>query len=218
MDFVLFVLFSVLESFAMFYLVFKTFKIDVYPLEILFSGFIMAFFSFVLRNVYGWVQVDIIVQFFLVFCFLWLLFKIHIFYAIIMTGLGYQAYMLIQSLIFLAMSQAGVFSLNNSYMSYLLQFLSAGMTIGIANYLAKKRKGFDFIPDKPRGKIHINKREKILFALTLPSILIILSTFYFATHFIRFFTVIPFLYAVVLYVYLYHSYKKDRGEHEHFSL
>lgn len=44
LDFVLFIILSVLESSALFYLGFKLFKIDLYSKEIIFAGIIMAFF------------------------------------------------------------------------------------------------------------------------------------------------------------------------------
>lgn len=79
LDFVLYMVFSILETTAMFYLAFKVFKIDVYPKEILFAGALMAFVSYVLRNDYGLILTDVAIQYLLTFCFLWLLFRIHIF-------------------------------------------------------------------------------------------------------------------------------------------
>lgn len=79
LDFVLYMVFSILETSAMFYLAFKVFKIDVYPVEMIFASTIMAFVSFVLRNDYEMVLTDVLFQYLLTFCFMWLLFRIHIF-------------------------------------------------------------------------------------------------------------------------------------------
>lgn len=79
LDFVLYMVFSVLESSALFYLAFKIFKLDIYPKEIVFAGLIMAFISYTLRNNYGLSKIDVFLQYTLTFLFIWLLFRIHIF-------------------------------------------------------------------------------------------------------------------------------------------
>lgn len=211
LDFVLFIILSVLESSALFYLGFKLFKIDLYSKEIIFAGIIMAFFSYVLRYDYQLAELDVLVQYTLIICFLWLLFRIHIFYAFIMTAIAYQSYLLIQSLLYLIIDYTGIYGLNYPTIStgiYILQILTATTTIIIANYVGKRRKGFDFIPDKPDEKITIGKREKIMFILTIPSIIFAMLMLFFAEHLFRFFFIIPLIYALLLFGYLYQSDKK----------
>ncbi|AIQ30966.1 MULTISPECIES: hypothetical protein [unclassified Paenibacillus] len=215
LDFVLFIILSVLESSALFYLGFKLFKIDLYSKEIIFAGIIMAFFSYVLRYDYQLAELDVLVQYTLIICFLWLLFRIHIFYAFIMTAIAYQSYLLIQSLLYLIIDYTGIYGLNYPTIStgiYILQILTATTTIIIANYVGKRRKGFDFIPDKPDEKITIGKREKIMFILTIPSIIFAMLMLFFAEHLFRFFFIIPLIYALLLFGYLYQSDKKNRGD------
>ncbi|MEK4327495.1 hypothetical protein MKX70_16865 [Paenibacillus sp. FSL R7-0312] len=215
LDFVLFIILSVLESSALFYLGFKLFKIDLYSKEIIFAGIIMAFFSYVLRYDYQLAELDVLVQYTLIICFLWLLFRIHIFYAFIMTAIAYQSYLLIQSLLYLIIDYTGMYGLKYPTIStgiYLLQILTATITFIIANYVGKKRKGFDFIPDKPDEKITIGKREKMMFILTIPSIIFAMLMLFFAEHLFRFFFIIPLIYALLLFGYLYQSDKKNRGD------
>lgn len=220
LDFGLFMVFSVLETFAAFFLAFKIFKIDLYPKEILFAGLIMAFFSYELRNTYGLIQIDIIVQYIFVFCFLWLLFRIHIFYAAIIAGTAYQAYTFIQIFYYYIFKESGLFTLHIflglSIEAYILQVLTVVTAISLGVYFEKKRKGFDFIPDKPYGKVRITIREKILFALNIPTVGIVISVMHFAEW--RFFFLAPLLYGLLLYSYLYLAYKKDRNIHEHIKL
>lgn len=143
LDFVLFIILSVLESSALFYLGFKLFKIDLYSKEIIFAGIIMAFFSYVLRYDYQLAELDVLVQYTLIICFLWLLFRIHIFYAFIMTAIAYQSYLLIQSLLYLIIDYTGMYGLKYPTIStgiYLLQILTATITFIIANYVGKKEK------------------------------------------------------------------------------
>ncbi|MFC3745743.1 hypothetical protein [Paenibacillus sp. GCM10012306] len=215
LDFVLFMIFSVVESSTLFYFAFKVFKIDLYVKEIIFAGIIMAFFSYTIRIVYGLAEIDILVQYILVFCFLWQLFRIHIFYAAIMTGLAYQSYMFIQSLIFLILNRTLVTTIHiptNSIRTYSLQCLSALVVFSIAFYVGKKRKGFDFIPDKPDGKINTNRSEKILFVLSFPSITVVVLMLYLFNNLSPYFNLMPLFYAIILYGYLYLSRKKNFGD------
>ncbi|MBW4081786.1 hypothetical protein [Paenibacillus sp. S150] len=221
LEFVLYMVFSVLETCAMFYLALRIFKIDIYTKEIIFSSLIMAFFSFVLRNVYNYIQLDVLLQFVLLTCFLWLLFRIHLFYATIITGITYQAYSFIQTLCFFIMEQSGLFSSSSPYsiniMTFVLQSISASAAFFTAVFIGKKRKGFDFIPDKQGGKVQIHTRDKILFAINLPSAAIVMSTTYFIQNFSKLFIFVPITYGLILYIYLYHSYQKDRSNYEHLS-
>lgn len=221
LEFLLYVVFSTLETYAMFYLALRTFKIDIFNKEIIFSSLIMAFFSFVLRDEYNLIELDVLLQFVLLTCFLWLLLRIHLFYATIITGITYQAYSFIQTMCFFIMEQLGVFSLKSPYsiniMTFVLQIISALAAISAAIYIGKKRLGFDFVPDKQEGKVQIHTRDKILFALNIPSVAIVMSTMYFIQNLSRFFILVPVTYALILYTYLHLSYQKDRSSYEHFS-
>lgn len=214
LDFVLYMIFSVVESSALFYFAFKVFKIDLYGKEILFAGLIMAFFSHTIRTVYHLSELDAIVQYTLVFCFLWQLFRIHIFYAAIMTGMAYQTYMLIQSLLFLLLGITRASSYDwpvTSANAYILQVSTALIIFLVGFYIGKRRKGFDFIPDKPAGKLTIGYREKVLFALSFPSIFVVVLMLYLFNELSSYFIFIPILYALILYSYLYLSRQKDWG-------
>lgn len=215
LEFVLYMVLSVIETFALFYLGFKIFKIDIYPKEFVFAGIIMAFFSYVIRCDYQMAELDILVQYTLLICFLWLLFRTHIFYSFIITAIAYQSYLLIQSVLYLIINSIGIYHLNYPFISvgiYFLQIITASITIIIGYFIGKKRKGFDFIPDKPDAKIIFSKRDKIMFALTFPSILFIMLMLYFAEHLYRFFFIIPLMYSILLLGYLYLSDQKNRGD------
>ncbi|CAM4504492.1 hypothetical protein [Paenibacillus typhae] len=218
LDFSIYMFFSVLETFAMFLLAFRVFKIDLYITEMIFASLIMGFVSFVLRHDYGLILTDVVIQYLLTFCFFWLLFRIHIFYAAIMTGLAYLSYMLLQSTCYLIMNFTGFYSLNLLYPTMgvnSLQIVSALTTLLIAYYIRKQRKGFDFVPDKQNKKIRIQSHEFILFALTLPCVVIVIFMINLSEHYSGYFFLMPLSYGALLYSYLYLSYKKDRSENEH---
>ncbi|WP_151734363.1 hypothetical protein [Paenibacillus tengchongensis] len=220
-DFALYILFSMLETFAMFFLAFRVFKIDLYTKEIVFASALMAFISYTLRYDYGLITADIIVQYILNYLFLWLLFRIQFFYAAIVNGLAYLSYMLIQSTCYLIMDLTGANSLVFPFMTlsvYMLQSVSALVTLIAACYIHRKRKGFDFIPDKPDERITLSLREVILFAISAPSVLIVILTIILTNNeYSRFFFLMPLAYGMLLYSYTYYAYKKDMNNHELFS-
>jgi hypothetical protein len=98
---------------------------------------------------------------------------------------------------------------------FVLQLISALTVICIGMYVGHKRIGFDFVPDKPDVKIKPTPSEKILFTLNLPTLIVITSFIYFVNSF--FFFLIPIFYGIILWGYLYLSYKKDRNNYESFS-
>lgn len=187
---------------------FKVFKIDIFHKEIIFSSILMSGISYTLRMDYNVAGLDVAIQIILMFLLVWMLFRIHIFYALIMTLITYQAYMLIQTLYYYALgyNSHGFFSI------YFLQIMSALTAILIGLYVTKKRKGFDFVPDSPTSKVVIKTREKILFILMLPSIFVMTSTIYITEHLSEIYIIIPFIHAAILFGYVFHSYKKDRSE------
>jgi hypothetical protein len=219
LDFILFMIFSILETYAMFFLAFKIFKIDLYHKEMVFASFIMGFFSYTLRINYGMFQLDILSQYALMFCFMWMLFRIHPFYASILTGMVYQSYTLIQTSLMYLLDSVITMPLNildpitKNMMT--MQILSALAAILIGMYVGHKRIGFDFVPDKPDVKINPTTSEKILFALNLPTVIVVTLFTYFIES--NFFFLIPIFYGVILWGYLYFSYKKDRNNYESFS-
>ncbi|MEK4346749.1 hypothetical protein [Paenibacillus sp. FSL P4-0184] len=218
-DFILFILFSGLETYAMFFLAFKIFKIDIYHKEMVFASFIMGFFSYSVRINYELFQLDILTQYALMLSFMWLLFRIHPFYASILTGMVYQTYFVIQPSLMYLLDSVINMSLNTSNPITInmitMQILSALTAILIGMYVGHKRIGFDFVPDKPDVKIKPTTSEKILFALNLPTLIVITSISYFLESF--FFFLIPIFYGIILWGYLYFSYKKDRNNYESFN-
>lgn len=217
-DFLLYVGFSILESSAMFYLIFKVFKIDIFPKEIIFSGAIMGFFSFVLRKDYGMPDLDIAVQLLLMILFIWLLFRIHLFYSTILAGMAYQAYLVIQSFYYFVMNEFGLFDSPVPYLLsisvFVMQSLSALTAFCVGWVVEKKRYGFDFIPHKQDGKLNLKPREKILFALNIPSFLLASSIIHLLEIFQRWNAIIPIAYSSILFGYAYLAYKRDRIEND----
>lgn len=203
-----------METVAVFYLMFRLFKIDLMLKEMLFASVIMGFVSYTLRAVYHFPNLDVPLQLILTLAFVWMLFRIHLFYATIMTGMTFQAYFLIQSVYYYLMKYLQVFSSGlpvvTGFSTFALQIVSVLSAVAVGWWISRSRKGFDFVPDNPRGKIRYKKRDKILFILILPSYVSLAAVIYLTEILEEFYFVITLLYGIMLYGYIHFSYKRDR--------
>ncbi|MNC29136.1 hypothetical protein D3C75_773740 [compost metagenome] len=98
----------------------------------------------------------------------------------------------------------------------MMQVLSAASAILIGCYIGRRRKGFDFIPDKPNGLIKVTKREILLFILNLPTVAILISIMHLFSS--KYFLTVPLIYGFLLFCYIYLSYTKDRNGYEYTKL
>lgn len=64
-----------------------------------------------------------------------------------------------------------------------MQILSALAAVLIGMYVGHKRIGFDFVPDKPDVRIKPTTSEKLLFALNLPTVIVVTLLTYFLNLF-----------------------------------
>ncbi len=207
-EFLMNVLFSSLECYAMYFLMFKLFKIDIYDKEMIFSSILMSVLSFFIREQYQTPNWDVFFQIVLMFLLVWMLFRIHFFYSIIMTVITFQAYMALQTGFYFILG----FHKGSPISIYGLQLVTALVTIGLGWLVKKKRLGFDFIPDSPNYKISLKTKDIILFILTIPAIFFLTSTIYITQNFEDVLILLPVCHGIILISYLFISYRKDRSE------
>lgn len=207
-EFLLFMLFSVFECYSMYFLMFKVFKIDIFHKEIIFSSILMSGISYFVRIDYSFASLDLFLQITLMFLLVWMLFRIHFFYAIVMTITTYQAYATIQIGLYYILS---IKKYSHSSV-YLLQVISAATIFLIGWVVAQKRLGFDFIPDTPNYRLVLKTKDKILFALTIPALFFLTTTIYVTKKFQEWLILLPVVHGFILIGYLFISYRKDRSE------
>lgn len=207
-EFLLFMLFSLLECYSMYFLMFKVFKIDIFHKEIIFSSALMSGVSYVLRVDYGVAGWDVAFQITLMFLLVWMLFRIHIFYAIVMTITTYHAYATIQIGLYYILG----FNKPNHMSIHVLQVISAATVCLIGWIVAKKRLGFDFIPDTPNYRLTLKTKDKVLFLLTIPALFLLTTTIYVSENLQKWMILLPVVHGFILIGYLFISYRKDRSE------
>ncbi len=211
-DFILFMVFSIMETMAMYYLMFRLFKFDMSPVSIVFASAVASFISYTNRNVYEIQSLDVLVQIFLMFMFVWLLFKTHIFYAAIMTCTVYVGYVILQITYYFLLNGVGLFDsrlpISSAVGTYLLQIITACTTFLLGLWVKRNRKGFDFVPHSPYEVVKMNKINIVFLGLNLLSVST-LSLLYLTNQIIQLFY-LPFALVLIMYFILYFAYKKDR--------
>ncbi|HEY0828338.1 MAG TPA: hypothetical protein VGE40_09600 [Bacilli bacterium] len=198
----LFVTVSSIEWFSLFCLIFTMFRFRMkdHILQIIFASVIMSQFSFLIAGAEDISVIAPVLQFFIVFLFLWLMFRIHIFYAAVMTTFGYGWFLFIQTVLALVVE---------SYPPlYLIQLGSSAFILFLCMFSSRYRLGFSFIPDNHHIKLNLkgeNLRLLVLVILTAITIsiyyLFVLEGFLLLTFFIM---------LLILGLFLYSAIKKEK--------
>lgn len=144
---------STFEWTALMVLTFAMFK---FPLrgfwgQVLLTSFVLSLFSHLVFNTLQLRVLAPLLQPPAVFLFLWQMFRIHVFYAALMTVLGYLGYTLIELLVMVLLRSSGGIPpdnlLPNSVSLYGLQLLSAALILLVSRLLYAYRIGYSFVPD-----------------------------------------------------------------------
>lgn len=167
MDVIIFLFFSMLEWFALILLTFALFRLEIRDQigQLIFASFLLSLFSFMLFIVFELTLFATLIQPIVVFLFFWLLFKIPVFYAGLIVVNGYLAYLLVMSVVYLAIDFLGVKTYPGTPISYFIQFIAGVIVYVLAWILVHFRLGYSFFHTRKSGNISgINRK---LLQLTL---------------------------------------------------
>lgn len=209
MEVMRFLLFSSLEWLALFILTFAMFKFPYRGFwgQLILCSFLLSLLSYVLFDVLNMRPIAPAFQLPLVILCTWQIFRVHLFYAAIVTTYGYVAYSFLQSLYILVWKISGftfeeTLALPNGYYLQYLTILSA-LIIGWVIY--KRRLGFTFVPDFEHVRVEFRGINLWLLVLVILGNLQVASYSLIAQRSVE--TV--FLSGVVLLVLLYFARKKE---------
>ncbi|WP_256758971.1 hypothetical protein [Cohnella sp. WQ 127256] len=167
-------MYEVIAMFALMLAIFR-FSIKGYLTYTFIAAAVMAQTSYLLRFV---LDMDSVTPFFMLLWFIifaWLIFRIHIFYALLMVITGYLVYILVQSTIVLLLQS--VFTLEELsgtlLNAKLIQVVGSTLTLAIALWLLRKRIGFSFVPDRMDEKVTMDKLNIALLVISIVSCLFI---------------------------------------------
>ncbi|GIQ71458.1 hypothetical protein DUZ99_10550 [Xylanibacillus composti] len=217
--FLLYMLFSMLEVVAVLTLIFTLFRIpkQYLRIHIFFVGAILAFVSHTIRIVEQLDSYAIIIIVILLFLFVWLMFRIQVFYAFIITISSYLIFGGLQILIIFSLTSiniVNVSSLNNDIViTHAMQLLTVIMVFLISKVLDHFHIGFDFVPHSDLGSVQLSKENLLLILAVVISLVAVHTYFYYFnssgySHGLIYMVVIN-LFAVALIIYL--SIRRDKG-------
>lgn len=167
MDFIWFNLFSTIESIGMFILMLALFRFRIreYISHIVFASFLLSQLSYYMRVDFGlgsYVPVAFVI---FTFLFVWLMFRVQLFYAAVMAVIGYITFFLLQGIIIFMGISLKLFTLDEiapTWLGYVLQLTTFAVAILISLLLLKKRLGFTFVPFSESAYFKL-RGENILF-------------------------------------------------------
>ncbi|MEW9698890.1 hypothetical protein [Paenibacillus sp. SI8] len=213
MDFLLFMVFSVMETSAMYYFMFRLFKMDIIPVSIFFASTVASVISFSLREIYYYPTLDIILQLLLTFLFLWQLCKVQMFYSALVSITGFVAVAAIQTGLFYIVHMIGFFQNPpepNSTDTHILQLVSASIVILISVFIRKRRLGFTFVPLSNYQAFQFTASNRKAVFIYISSLFpICLVYFFLDKHTSRLFFIIPMSLGFILVALLSWANKRE---------
>lgn len=212
-----FLVFSSLEYVGMIVLMFAVFRFS-------FRGFIphtvficlfLSFISHYFRE-HGLVNFSTLVQVVLFVVCIYLLYRLHWYYSIVMGVTGFQTYITVQAFVGLVLSRTGLVSLEEmSYSNFdglLLVAVQLIIMIVISYLFHTNGWGFTFIPAGSIASVKFTRINVSILVLSLLSVLFVGASFYFygnnQMHLFMFLSVIQL---IILIGLIYYSLRKERA-------
>lgn len=216
MEFINFLLFSILEYMAIFSLMFALYRLNSrhYWVEQFIISGVLSFFSFSLRGLFHTEAFTPAVLIILMSAFIWLILRIPFFYVAILTLPTYLVYGLLQFGVMTSLDAFGVITFaqaieNDGANIYgqVIQTITASLTLVIARVIYRTEIGFSFVPS---GKVKVKLEGlNLIIAIVLS---VGFAFFIFFDYWIKTkmeFFILASFFALILATLLYLSRKKD---------
>jgi len=173
---------NILESIAMFCLMLAMFRFSMrnYLFHMLVAAIVMAQTSYLTRFEFGLDSLTPLFMLVWFMIFIRMVFRIHLFYVLLMVVSGYLGYLIIQSAILLVL-QIG-FSLEEItgtlFRVKMIQIAGSVITFFCAYWLLKRRVGFSFVPDRIDEKVEMTGVNLIILLVSIVGCLFISGVAY----------------------------------------
>jgi hypothetical protein len=211
-----FLLFSSLEYVGMIVLMFAVFRFS-------FRGFIphtvficvlLSFISHYFRE-NGLVNYSTLVQVVLFVICIYLLYRLHWYYSIVMGVTGFQTYSTVQACIVLVLSRMGLISIDKmSYSNFdglLLVAVQLIVMFVISVLFHIKGWGFTFIPTGSIARVKFTQINVSILFLSMLSVLFVGASFYFyGQNQMHLFVFLSVIQLIILVGLIYYSLRKER--------
>ncbi|MEF3304063.1 hypothetical protein [Paenibacillus sp. GYB003] len=209
----MFLLFSSLEWMALIMLALAMFR---FPLrgnvgQVVFTSFLLSLLSYFVFRTMEMRVLATVLQPPVVFLFFWQMFRVHYFYAAIVTIYGYLGYLVLQVPIYIGFDLLGVpYSelLPNTLAGYATQLISVTLVGLLVGTLYKYRIGYSFVPECENRKVQLRGLNLRILMLVVAGYIVVafMNLLVFGSGF----AMLSFVsLAAVLGILLYLAQKKD---------
>ncbi len=181
----LFFLFSIAETFIIYYLMCTmfSFKLSQYWKEALLGSIILTTISYFMRG-YSLGIFDVMLQPLLFILSLIILFRIRIFYSTAMS-FSFITYVMLQITVIMGLKVSGLIEIwvsHNDFGVYIIQSLSIFFTYILVLILRKYDLRYSFVPSSKQAKVPSNKSNVLLVSLIFAEIFALGISYYWWQH------------------------------------
>lgn len=168
----IYTLFSAYDSVAILVLMFSLFKIPMKHLkyQIILVSVTLGYLSYTIRVIDDISAIAFVFQTIGLFLFVWLMFRIQVFYALLITVTAYVIFGCVQLVIIFSAQWIFNFQLNdlaNKFpLIYTLQIITDTLILLISKLLVNRKIGFNFVPHDDLEKTKFS-RENIIILFTI---------------------------------------------------
>jgi hypothetical protein len=216
MRLILFLSTSMIEWFAILSLIFLMFRFPIrgYIVHIIFTSLIISQLSFLLHDVIHVKSIAPIIQLFVLILFLWLMFRVHIIYSLIMATIGYISIIVIQTILPLVIQWLNIFTIQelieSHNLQYILSIIFSFITGCICLVFSRYGIGFSFVPDSEKAKF-ILKGENIAFLIVtcLAAVLVLMTCLILFSGVTKSILIFLGLMILILCLFLYLAFKRE---------
>ena len=217
MEYVLFLIGSSFEYFAYFIFMFTLFRFRIKPRMIamtLLIAFMMSQVSYVTRMTPEIAEFSSYIQLILLVIWLCLLFRVPLFYSVIMNFAGFAAGIVLQGIVISALMFLIGMTLDemqgNDWILFSIQILTAIVEIALSRLLYVMNWNFDFVPTSHRADVKIHgTNARLLTTIVLCISIAAVVAYGFRDKFHSFFVYTCVVFMITLPVFLYYMLRKD---------
>ncbi|MBW7456847.1 hypothetical protein ACFOLF_09850 [Paenibacillus sepulcri] len=218
MSYALFVAGSIIEYFSYFIFMFALFRFRFRDrmFYLVFVSFIMSQVSYFTRLNPEIGELSSYIQLTLLIIAMWVLFRVPLYYSIVMNGAGFVFGFAVQGLVILFLWQTGTplgTIQDNALASAATQALSALLVIGFSRLIFIKNWGFDYVPTSHRAYVRISGVNALLLVIiVIAAVAACLTAFLFKNEFKDYIILSNAIFIISVPLFLYYSFRKDHED------
>lgn len=183
---------------------------------LVFVSFIMSQVSYFTRLNPEIGELSSYIQLTLLIIAMWVLFRVPLYYSIVMNGAGFVFGFAVQGLVILFLWQTGTplgTIQDNALASAATQALSALLVIGFSRLIFIKNWGFDYVPTSHRAYVRISGVNALLLVIiVIAAVAACLTAFLFKNEFKDYIILSNAIFIISVPLFLYYSFRKDHED------